>query len=335
VIFIHRPKRLLFLYTLSTLLALFSSLFFPLWSLLLGPLIYGIPHLYASLRYTHSCLSLTPHKPLKSSQSFLHLTSLFALITVTRLWMYSKSITTDLLPFGELLPEWTSFFLTLLACSFFYRASLSQFTRALLLSLLILFLAWSFPLEIAGLLMLTHHIVGFFFWIHLSRSNPSELKIALTCSLLFILIHAVIFLGCFDTLYSLFTPAGEISWANLEYSQLGQLIFPHAQEEHTWFHAVVAYSFGQSMHYFIWLKVIPDQNHYHPTPPTFKQSLRFLLQDFNPFSLGVGIALSLSLFLIWGFISYPTARSIYFILASYHGFMELAAATLLFRRSTS
>ena len=335
LIFISRPKRLFFLFSLSTLIALGSSLFFPLWSLLIGPLIYGIPHLYASLRYTHASLRQSPHQSLRRSQIFPLLSSVFTLTTLVRLWMHSQSMTTDALPLGELLPEWISFTLTLTVCLLFYRTSPSQLLRSLFSSSLILLVAWKFPIEVAGLLMLAHHFVGFLFWISLSRAQHTEHRVALTCSLIFTLIHALIFCGTFDPLYSFFTPAGEIPWAHLEYSQLGQLILPHATQEHTWFHAVVAYSFGQSMHYFIWLKALADQNHHHTTSPSFRQSLTLLLQDFNPFSLGVGVILSLCLFFIWGFINYPLARSLYFILASYHGFMELAACTFLPLRRTS
>ena len=338
-IFISKSKRLFLFYCITAILALGTSLFFPLWSLLLGPFLYGVPHLYSSLRYIHHALhSKVPTDQRTSpgrapSQAFIFFTLIFTLITSLRLWMYTHSITTEHLPLGELLPEWISYVVTFIGCVFLYRRSFQEVIQGLFLSTFILILTWHFPLELAGLIMLAHHFVGFFFWINFSKEKRSERRVAITCTFLFCILHLLIFLGVFDPLYTLFSPSGEIAWAELEYSQIGSLILPRATHYTTWFHATTAYAFGQTLHYFIWLKAIPDQHHYHSTPTTFRQSLKLLREDFPTSTLIIGALASCALFLIWMIWNYPLARTLYFILASYHGFMELAALSLLSRRS--
>ena len=338
--FLTRSHRLFLFFILTTLFALLSSLFVPLWSLLLGPLLYGVPHLYSSLRYVHH--ALIPRSLNESAKAtagkghtlFLFLTLTFTLVTTLRLWMHFHSITLEALPLGDLLPEWLSYGVTCLGLSWIYRHSWRELAPGLTLTLCLLVLAWRFPLEIAGLLMLAHHFIGFLFWIHFSRKDAADFKIALLCSLLFCFLHVLIFLGVFDPLYALYSPSGEIAWANLEYSQIGALVLPHATEYTTLFHATTAYAFGQTLHYFLWLKAIPDQHHYHTTPTTFRQSLTLLLKDFRSPFLILGAVATGSLWMIWILWNYPMVRTLYFILASYHGFMELAALGLL-RRTPS
>ena len=50
-IFINRASRLFFLYLLNVIVYLPLSLFFPVWILILGPIIWSIPHIFSSLRY--------------------------------------------------------------------------------------------------------------------------------------------------------------------------------------------------------------------------------------------------------------------------------------------
>src|SRR3954471_12798590 len=51
--FCRRPLRLAWLFALSCAVYLPLSLLFPLWVLAIGPVVFGIPHLFASLRYSH------------------------------------------------------------------------------------------------------------------------------------------------------------------------------------------------------------------------------------------------------------------------------------------
>ena len=47
-----------------------------------------------------------------------------------------------------------------------------------------------------------------------------------------------------------------------------------------WTRGVVAYAFGQALHYLIWLRMIPDQALYRPVPVSFRASLQLLI-DFG------------------------------------------------------
>ena len=117
-------------------------------------------------------------------------------------------------------------------------------------------------------------------------------------------------------------------WAELDYLDLGAWIAPWAQDwvgsEWILYHCVVAYAFGQSMHYFVWLKAIPDQHHTSEAPTSFRQSLRLLQVDFGRKSVLVGAGLILLSLAAWAFVLFPQARALYFALAAYHGYLELA-----------
>lgn len=86
---------------------------------------------------------------------------------------------------------------------------------------------------------------------------------------------------------------------------------------------VLAFAYAQSFHYAVWIRLMPEDDRPRPTPRTFAASWRALQQDFGfvPLLLVGALALGLGL---WGLVDLTGARSGYLRLALFHGPLEFA-----------
>lgn len=92
---------------------------------------------------------------------------------------------------------------------------------------------------------------------------------------------------------------------------------------------VLLFAFAQSVHYAVWTRLIPEEDRARPTPRTFAASLRALRGDLGRWPVRLAGLLFVGL-IVWGVRDLAAARIGYFRLALFHGPMELAAAALLF-----
>lgn len=91
---------------------------------------------------------------------------------------------------------------------------------------------------------------------------------------------------------------------------------------------VLLFCFMQSVHYAMWMQMIPDEARQRSTVMTFRASLRDLERDLDRVALGVFAALSLGL-IVWASWDMLAAGRGYFRMARFHGHLELMAAVLL------
>lgn len=91
---------------------------------------------------------------------------------------------------------------------------------------------------------------------------------------------------------------------------------------------VLLFCFMQSVHYAMWMQMIPDEERQRSTVMTFRASLRDLERDLDRVALGVFAALSLGL-IVWASWDMLAAGRGYFRMARFHGHLELMAAVLL------
>jgi hypothetical protein len=93
--------------------------------------------------------------------------------------------------------------------------------------------------------------------------------------------------------------------------------------------AVLLFAFAQSIHYAVWLRLVPEVDRPRPGLRSFASSVRALRED-----LGVPLVLVAVTTCVavagWGCFSLANARDGYLRLAMFHGPLELGAATLLF-----
>ena len=90
-----------------------------------------------------------------------------------------------------------------------------------------------------------------------------------------------------------------------------------------------AYLFLQSVHYTIWLQLIPQEETRTQGTLTFRMSVRSALEDFGTVGSILVVAVVLLVVLL-AFVSIHRARDLYMSFASFHGYLELAMLTYFF-----
>ncbi|MCB9601159.1 MAG: hypothetical protein H6720_12545 [Sandaracinus sp.] len=91
---------------------------------------------------------------------------------------------------------------------------------------------------------------------------------------------------------------------------------------------VVLFAFAQAMHYALWVRLVPEEDRERPTPRTFRASWRALRTDLGGALLSVA-ALSAIGVAAWALVDLADAREGYLRAAIFHGHLELVALALL------
>ena len=187
-----------------------------------------------------------------------------------------------------------------------------------------------YPLQTALTALIGHNYLPLIAW-YKSCQDRDDLKAFVISASAYILFSILIFFGALDSIYSQFAPLGSVGFLNWDYSEVISPFVLGEFDYQFWFRIVVLYAFSQAMHYFIWMKAIPENYQTRQFPPSFQWSFNKLTSDFGFTSIsflfmlaltGIGIA-------IWFLFEFQTARLVYFSIASYHGFMEISAIPFL------
>jgi hypothetical protein len=91
---------------------------------------------------------------------------------------------------------------------------------------------------------------------------------------------------------------------------------------------LLCYAFLQAVHYAVWLRLVPEDARERPVPRSFRASWQALRLAFGGAALALVAALAAGLAL-WGAYDLVAAREGYLRLAAFHGYLELAVAALL------
>lgn len=292
-LYADRRRRVWWLGVFSVVSAFVVTGLVPLWSLALGPVLLGVPHLVSDVRY----LVVRPG---------LHLRP--ALLVLAG---------------GPLLA--TSFgagpvvgLLSLVPAVVVGRPRLSwKLALALTGWLAFSAAAWRDPWAFQLGFLHAHNLVAVLLWWVLSPRAPSMAWIpALTLAGV-----AAIFGGVLDPLL---TVAGGWSapWTGASFTEFVETITP-AMEPTLAARLVLSFCFLQSVHYAVWLRLVPDDERPRPAPRTFRATWAALERDFGRWPLLAFVALALGI-AGWGVVSLPNAREGYLHLAAFHGYLELA-----------
>jgi hypothetical protein len=92
---------------------------------------------------------------------------------------------------------------------------------------------------------------------------------------------------------------------------------------------IVLFAFAQSIHYLVWLRLVPEEDRGRPTPRTFRASWQALVTDLGrPLLVLAGLAaLAVA---VWATIDLAEAREGYLKMALFHADLELVALALFF-----
>lgn len=91
---------------------------------------------------------------------------------------------------------------------------------------------------------------------------------------------------------------------------------------------VILFAFAQSIHYAVWLRLVPDDDRERATPRTFRASWRALRADLGPWLLGAFALTALGV-AVWALVDLGAARHGYLRAALFHGQLELMALALV------
>ncbi len=301
-LFADRSRRVLWVGVVSVLLAFVLTGVAPLWLFALGPVVLGVPHLVSDVRYLVVQPGLHRNRWLMGAMAV-------PLLAVA--WGAG--------PLAGLL--------TLVPA-----VLLGRWSRAVPLALLgtlgLLALAWrdDFAFQLAFLHL--HNVVALALWFFLRPRPLSHAWIpGLTLS------GAALILG--GALDPVVTAMGGWS-APSSGADFGDLVTTHTQglEPTLAARAVLSFCFLQSVHYAVWLRLIPDDARERRAPRTFRASWRALVHDFGLPALLFVAALAL-LIGGWGVVNLAAARDGYLRLAAFHGYLELAIAARWFTQGRS
>lgn len=293
-----RERRVRWLAVLSIATSFALTLVAPLWLLALGPVLLGVPHLVADARY----LVLQPGLHRRGALAWLAAVPLVAL------------------GFGA--PP----FIGLLSVVPLVVLAHAPLRRKLVVfaawsALTALAFAWETPFLLAFLHL--HNVIALAWWWALPpRTKRSWLVPALVVAAL-----AFLMLGGAEPVLGFFgawsAPASRTGFGEFVASNAPGLAPTLALR------VVLTFAFLQSLHYAVWLRLVPEDARARPAPRPFRESWSALVRDFGLPALGFCIALALFISL-WGIVDLSAARYGYLRLAAFHGYLELAVAAWFF-----
>lgn len=290
----RRDLRVAAFGVLAMTTALFGAAYFPGWMLAFGPIVLGVPHIVSDLRYLVA-------KP------GLHRRGLGALVVGALVAACALS--------GMLAPG----ICAVIAAALVARGPLIRKIPAVMLAALWLL----FTLDNRGLSELifahAHNLVAIaLFWGWRERSSALH-RVPLAY---FAFAVAMFAFGFFDHA-ALRLPVFGNSMSTMVHDLGGGLSGPWALR------LVLIYAFAQSVHYGVWLRLVPEEDRERPGPRSFTSSYRALVRDVGRPLIALAV-ISLVALVVWATHDLATARWSYLRVAIFHGPLELVAAAFFF-----
>jgi hypothetical protein len=290
----RRDLRVAFFGVLAMTTALFGAAYLPGWMLAFGPIVLGVPHIVSDLRYLVA-------KPRFHRRGWGAL-AVGALLAGTAL-------------FGMLAPGIAA----VIVAALFARG------------------AWARKLVVVAL-------AGLWLAVTLLHRGLSELCFAHAHNLVAVLLFWVwrqrrgwlhwVPLAYFTLAVALFA-IGAFDRAALKVPVFGASLSHMVRElgfglDGPWgLRLVLVYAFAQSVHYGVWLRLVPEEDRERPGPRSFTSSYRALIRDVGRPLVWLA-ALSLVALVAWAVHDLAVARWGYLRVAIFHGPLELVAAAIFF-----
>lgn len=167
-----------------------------------------------------------------------------------------------------------------------------------------------------------HNLIAVGLWLWLFRSSRRAALIPL----------AVIF-GAAAVLFfahpwQLTESVGGLSAMGLHFAVAAEWVAPGFRWEHS-YGLLYSYVFLQSVHYSAWLLLIPQDDVAREAPTPFRTSVRSAFADFGP--LGIALVSMAALAVVAAaFFGATRARNVYLSLSMFHSYLELTIAAYFF-----
>lgn len=294
----QRERRVAFAGTFGVFLSLLLAASLPMWLLALGPFIWGVLHVLVDIRYLVIREGLHRRWPMvaTSAVGFLGAGLGYGLSAVVP----------------------AAFVCVLLAVG-----SLARKGVALALVATLGWAAFRYGYGADVVFAHAHNLVAVVFFL-LWRRRGSRLHLLPVGA--FTLAAVMLVSGTFDSLLA--RPEAFSPFSNLFVEELSATLAP-GLEGTTALRVVALYAFAQSVHYALWVRLIPDEARPSETPRSFRQSVRVLFAEVTPI-LGYGALLLFGVFWVFAAVDLALARTWYFRLSFFHGYLELIVLFVFF-----
>jgi hypothetical protein len=273
----------------------------PIWMLALGPIVWGVPHVVADVRY----LALRPG---------YHARIRLAVPAVLALGFGWAGLGVSAALLGGAL------------CAILSRGSLAR-RAAVAAPLVVLGLLAGGAPAIATLVFAHVHnlvAVAFFALWRRRESRLHWIPVALTAA------GAVAILGgALDAVLGRALVLGSVDFGDLVL-QLAppEVISKISSNLRMPDRLVLLYAFGQSVHYVVWLRLVPEDERTSSSPISFRQSFRSLVRDVGA-PLLVLASMAAAGVAVWATRDLAKARFEYLQLAFFHGWLEIIAGAIM------
>jgi hypothetical protein len=306
-----RQTRGVTLATVHIAVALVLTLVAPLWLLLVGPLILGVPHVASGLRFLGARRYGGPGLGwmLRLAVPLLALTGLRILATVGG----------PDLPTAELALGLTA----LAAATFWSGGTPARCGLGMVLIVTLGALLWSHARLTAVVIGHIHNFMAVILWVALAASASRRARAGVAAA--FVVGLALLLSGVLEPISGLTAPI-----AGFDMHQMVQTLAP-GLDPIFGFRLVLAFAFAQAVHYSMWLRVTPISVGDGAVAPSFARATRNLFRDLGrPVVIAlVALILGLTLFALFD----PAGtRRLYLSAVLFHGWFELAIAARLLAR---
>jgi hypothetical protein len=292
-LYANRERRVAWMGVFSVLTSFALTVVAPMWLLALGPILLGVPHLVADARYLVAQPKLHERGPL--------------------VWLGALPLVAS--GFGA--PPAIAL-LVLVPSVLVARASAGRKAVGLLAWFLLTLVAlqWSTPFLYAFLHL--HNLLALGWWWALRPRTR-----------LSVLVPVLVALGTAALLLGVVEPLVGTWGAPRTATSLTDFVASNAPVADGVLGArlVLSFAFLQSVHYAMWLRLVPEDARPRPAPRPFRETWRALERDFGFPLLLVFIALAVAI-AVWGLFDLGQARLGYLQLAAFHGYLEFGAAAL-------
>ena len=312
----HRDRRIATVACASVIGAAFGAVYLPVLLFTLGPVLLGVAHVAADVRYLVLRRNLARWW---QSSIWLGSAALFAIRVLEQLGWLRHADRIELVSAA-------AFTGVAVLAGLRERGSL---TRALLAAVL-LCAATSYaitqPKAARYVFLHAHNVIALVAWATLFRANKRWL-----------LAPAVLILGGAGLLASGALSARTLASPfaasfHLNVLMVSDWLAPFADVRLA-IGVTTSYLFLKIVHYSAWLSWIPQEEQARRGTPTFRMSVRSLFSDLGaPGVVAVGFAAAAVL--VGACINLHRARSLYLSLATFHGYLELALLAFFWVRGT-
>ena len=294
-----RDARVAALGCFAVIVAFALTVCAPLPMLALTPVLFGVPHLVADVRYL-------------VARPGLH--------RVRLLWLAALPLLAVAFAGGS-----RAGFLAVPIAVVAARGSMRRSIVALALWAVAYAAAWRAPWLVDLLFVHAHNFIAVaLWWAWRPKRSPSQRWVLAA----FVVASLALALGAAEPVLA--RTHGFTSALPVDLGDLAFALAPNAGPTIA-LRLVLLYAFAQSVHYAVWLRLVPEDDRPRRAPRSFVASIRALRDDLGAPLLVVATLASAALAL-WALVDLVAARDGYLRAAQFHGHLELAAGAFLWLR---